>query len=207
MSVAAVTVQIMDLCERCKQVQAAIKKVDVRKVAKKVASAAVVTCALCGAIVEPPSPASAKPQVPALAEYSVMWPSTPPNLAFRALGQLAGGSPARQMFLPAGRGDSEPPHSDGPDQTLDGLTADYSGTAPTFKVADFLPQPSAFPDNGGAVPTFTVDTWTSRNWAQLATGQGHAPVLADLPEHAPLQQLPPVILIPTESRAVFERQA
>ena len=197
----AVTVQIMNLCGRCKRVPAAIKKVDVEKVAKKVASAAVVTCALCGAIVEPPSRASAEPQVPAFAAYSVMWPSPPPDLAFQALGQLTGRSPARQVFLPAGRGDSEPPHSDGPDQTLDGLAADYSGTAPTFRVADFWPQLSAFPDSGGAVPTFTVDTWTSRNWTQLAAGRVHASVLAALPEHAPLQQLPPVILMHAGSRA------
>ena len=31
MSVAAVTVQVMDLCEQCKQVRTAIKKVDVNR--------------------------------------------------------------------------------------------------------------------------------------------------------------------------------
>jgi hypothetical protein len=202
MSVAAVTVRIMDLCERCKQVRAAIKKVDVKNVAKKVASAAVVTCALCGAIVEPPSPASAEAHAPALAEYSIMWPSTPPSLAFRALGGPTARRPARPMFSPTGRGDSEPPHSDGPDQTLDGSAATYSGTASTFGVANFSPQLGTLPDSGGAVSTFPAAARTSRNWATLAAGQGHAPVLADLPEHAPLQQLPPVIRIPAEARAV-----
>jgi hypothetical protein len=200
MSVAAVTVQVMDLCERCKQVRAAINKADVRNVAKKVASAAVVTCA-CGAIVEPPSTASAEAHSPALAEYSIMWPSTPSSLAFRALGQPTGRSPARPMFSPAGRGDSEPPNSDGPDQTLDGSAATYSGTASTFGVVSFSPQPGTLPDSG-PVSTFPAARWTVRNWAPLAAGQGHAPVVADLPEHAPLQQLPPVIRVPAESRAV-----
>jgi hypothetical protein len=202
MSVAAVTVQTMNLCERCKQGQDAIKKVDVKNVAKKVASAAVVACALCGAIVEPPSPASTQAHAPALAEYSIMWPSEPPSLAFRALGEPTARSPARPMFSPAGRGDSEPPHSDGPDQTLDGSAATYSGTASTFGVANFSPQPGTLPDSGGAVSTFPAAAWTSRNWATLAAGQSHAPVVADLPEHAPLQQLPLVIRVPAESRAV-----
>jgi hypothetical protein len=91
MSVAAVTVQIMDLCERCKQVRAAVKKMDVKDVAKKVTSAAIVACALCGVIVEPPSPASAEAHAPALAGYSIMWPSEPPSLAFRGFAAILRG--------------------------------------------------------------------------------------------------------------------
>jgi len=197
MPVAAVTVQVMRLCEQCKQVQAAIKKVDVTSMARKVASAAVVTCALCGAAVGPASPASASAQVPALAEYGDMWPA-PPSPAFRVLGQPTSGSPARQVFLPAGRGDSEPPHSDGPEQTPDGSAALYSGTAPTFGVADFLPQRSEFLDSGGAFPTFTVDAWAGRSSPPVRVTPRS---LADLPEHAALQQLPPVIF----NRVPFSR--
>jgi hypothetical protein len=85
---------------------------------------------------------------------------------------------------------------------LPGSAATYSGTTPAFTVDNFLPQPGTVPYGGGAISTIPVSAWTSQDWAPLATGQSLAPVLADLPEHAPLQQLPPVIRMPAESRAL-----
>ena len=93
----------------------------------------------------------------------------------------------RPMILPADRGDSEPPHFDGPEQTMDGTAWSYSGTAPTFGVANFLPQLSTSPDSGGALPTFRLARPLPSNRVPITPGDE----VLGLPEHAALQfQLP-----------------
>jgi len=196
----------VSFCKQCRErAQAFVKKVDIKKVAAKPGAVMGAICMLCGASIGPSASAEGQePVQPAYAEYSAMWKFTPLSQASLAelAAQWAGGIPVHQMFLPTDRGDSEPPHPAEPGQTLPGSAATYSGTAPTFAVDSFLPQPGTVPHGGGAISTIPVSVWTSRDWAPFATGQSLAPVLADLPEHAPLQQLPPVIRMPAESRAL-----
>lgn len=182
----------MHFCERCReQAKAFIKKANVRNVVAKAARMAVAACVLCGAIIgSAASAASAEAGAPGQAEhaaYSAMWEFTPTNLEFLAA----------QIPSPADRSDSEPPHPAEAEQTFPGSAAMYSGTAPAAGAINGLPQVSTLPYSGGAVPTYTMGGAAARNWVPITVGQNHAPGLT-LPEHARLEQLPPVIRMPTE---------
>lgn len=151
---------------------------------------------LCGAIIgSPASSASAAARAPARAdqvEYVAMWEWTPPSQALLT----ALGSPS------ADRGDSEPPHPAELDQTFPGSAPTYSGTASATGVINGLPQLSTLPYSGGAVPTSLVTGKVSRNWAPLTMNQDHAAGL-NLPGHAQLGLLPPVIRMPAKYQAVL----
>ena len=186
---------IMWLCDKCIRARAFIKRSKAMDAAVKAVKVVVVTCMLCGATIGPSaSSAFAEARSPARAEYAefaAMWEWGPPSQAFlAALG-----------FSSADRGDSEPPHPAELDQTLPGSAATYSGTASAAGVINGLPQLSTLPYSGGAVPTSLVTGVVPRNWAPLAMGREYTPVLG-MPEHARLEQFPPVIHMPAKYAAV-----
>jgi hypothetical protein len=82
-----------------------------------------------------------------------MWEFQPAHDFIVELVGRAGGNPMRPMILAADRGDSEPPHFDGPEQTRDGSAATYSGTAATLGVASGLPDVSAWPQSAAGAAT------------------------------------------------------
>jgi hypothetical protein len=186
---------IVSLCGQCKRARAFIKSSKVKDAAVKAGKMIVATSMLCGAIIGPSaSPASAEARAPVHAEYAgyaAMWEWAPPSQAFLA---ALGSSPAD-------RGDSEPPHPAELDQTFPGSTPTSSGTASATGVINGLPQLSTLPHSGGAVPTSLVTGPVPQNWAPLSLGRDHT-LVPDLPEHARLGQLPPMIHMPARYHAV-----
>lgn len=186
---------IMGLCEQCRRARAFIKSSKVKDAAAKAAKTIVATCLLCGAVIGPSaSPASAEARAPIPAEYAgygTIWEWAPPSQPVLA----ALGSPL------ADRGDSEPPHPGELDQTFPGSASTYSGTASATGVINGLPQLSTLPYSGGAVPTSRVTGSVSPTWAMLSMSPDYTQML-DLPEHARLGQLPPVVHMPTKYQTV-----
>lgn len=178
----------MNLCEGCRKAKAFAKKASVKKAVIKVGKTAIATCLLCGAAIGPPvSPASAEVHAPARADYaaySVMWEFEPAHDFIVQLASQAAGNPMQPVFHPADRSDSEPPHMDGPEQTMDGSAASYSGTASATGTINGLPGLSTLPYSGGAALTFRVATPKPPNWMPIASGWDD---VLGLPEHATLQ--------------------
>jgi hypothetical protein len=205
----------VSFCERCRvRARAFIRKADAGKpdeagkarepekpeegesAVAKAGKAAVALCVLCGAVIGPvASPGSAEAEVPGRAAPSASFEFKPPGqeVLARLMGPLSVRSPAGVVLSPVERGDSEPPHPEGPDQTRDGSPASHSGTAPIFWAINGLPQLSTLPYSG-AVPTSPRTGSVLRNWALTAGGQD---LDIGLPEHALLPPLPPVIRMPS----------
>jgi hypothetical protein len=185
------------ICERCRNeakafIKAAnVKAAQLKEVAIKLGKASVAACVLCTATIGPPaSPASATAQPPR-AEYaspSVMWEFQP---AHDFMAQLAGEAvrnPMRPMILPADRGDSEPPHFDGPEQTPDGSAATYSGTAATLGVASGRPDVSAWPQSAAGAATTVLPIDPVQRYFMPVTPDPQAIFSSlGLPEHAALE--------------------
>jgi hypothetical protein len=195
---------IVIICERCRdEAKAFIKTVhlkaaQLKEVAIKLGKAGIAACVLCTAAIGPPAPpASAAAQPPARAEYasySAMWEFQPAHDFIVELVGRAGGNPMRPMILAADRGDSEPPHFDGPEQTRDGSAATYSGTAATLGVASGLPDVSAWPQSAaGAATTVLPIGPVQRNLMPVIPDPQAIFSSLSLPEHAALQFELPVM--------------
>jgi hypothetical protein len=194
----------VSICEHCRNrakafIKAAhIKAAKRKELAIKLGKAAIATCVLCAATIGPPvSPASAA-QPPAQAEYaySVMWQFQPAHDFIAELAGRAGGNPMLPMFQALDHGDSEPPHTDGPEQIRDGSAATYSGTAATLGVTGGLPDISAWPPQSaaGAATTAMVPGGPVQRALMPATPYPQATFsLLGLPEHATLQSGLPVM--------------
>jgi hypothetical protein len=193
----------VNICGDCRdRAQAYIKKAHLKaaqfkELAIKMGKAAVATCVLCtAAIGAPTTPASAGTHAPARADYAAytaMWPFQPArDFISRLVGQ-AGANPMRPMLSPSDRGDSEPPHFDGPEQTLPGSAATHSGTAPTLGVASGLPVYSAWPQSAAGAATTVPSVGPVRQNAIPVTAGPLTTFSMALPEHATLRSGLPVM--------------
>jgi hypothetical protein len=189
------------LCERHRKAKAFIKNADLIKAAIEAGKLAIAACVVCVAIIgSPVPPASAQAPAPALSGISAMWEFTPVDqLYIEQLAGQPGGSPARPTLQPTDRGDSDPPHFEGPEQTRDGSASTYSGTAGTFGAINGLQQLSTLPYSGGAISTFGAVS-SLPQFSAVPYGGGAVPTYRP-PEHASLRQLPPpVVRTPAQSR-------
>jgi hypothetical protein len=202
------------ICERCRNDAKAfikavhLKAAQLKELAIKLGKAGVAACVLCPATIGPPaSPASAAAQPPRAeyASYSVMWEFRPAHDFIAQLAGQAVRNPMRPMISPADRGDSEPPHFDGPEQTRDGSAATYSGTAATLGVASGLPGVSAWPRSAAGAATTVLPIGPVQRYLMPVTPDPQAIFSSlGLPEHAALQfQLPVMepVRIPKSHRA------
>lgn len=120
-----------------------------------------------------------------------MWEFTPVDqLYVQLLADRPGGSQGYPMFQTADRGDSEPPHFDGPEQVQDGSAATYSATASTFGATTGLVPLSSWPQStAGAAATVLAVGVGFPNGLSITSGRDNALLL---PEHAQLQFQPMV---------------